>query len=146
MKRVFFIILIFLSHNMLSAALSIQLNNTPGNLTITSATFDSDLFCIEDTSVTYDVENSSGHTARITSSLNMNMPDYTSLEISLAAPSGATSSGFQYTYTTEQNLVTGIPNLTNQTNLPITYKFEAVTAAGIITALTRTVTFTIYDY
>ena len=76
----------------------------------------------------------------------MNMPDYTSLKISLVAPSGATSSGFQYTYTTEQNLVTGIPNLTSQTNLPITYKFEAVTAAGIITALTRTVTFTIYDY
>ena len=78
---------------------------------------------------------------KIIASINATMPTGLSLEVSLAAPSGAASKGPVALGTSGADVVTGI-SATTASALPITYRLNAAPMA-IITVESRTVTFTI---
>ena len=80
---------------------------------------------------------------RITARLNSPMPAGTTLYLTLAAPSGATSHGPVALTTTAQDLVTNIPFLTSKNGLSITYEFQATATAGTVPMQSRTITLTL---
>lgn len=84
--------------------------------------------------------NQSG--AKITASIGSAMPASVTLEVNLAAPTGATSAGSQPLSTTAVDLVTGITKVA-QGALAVTYTLMATPAAGVVTSTSRTVTYTI---
>jgi hypothetical protein len=79
---------------------------------------------------------------KITASVNQALPAGVSLEVSLAAPSGASSPGSVALGTAASDVVGGISSL-NAAALPITYRLTASPGAQVSGAATRTVTFTI---
>lgn len=80
--------------------------------------------------------------AKITGSIASAMPSGLTLTVSLSAPTGGSSAGTQTLGTAAVDLVTGITKL-NQSSLGITYSLSATSAAGVVVAASRTVTFTI---
>jgi hypothetical protein len=78
---------------------------------------------------------------KITAAIDAPLPGGVTLEVSLAAPSGAASADFVPLGTSGADLVTGISN-TTATALPINYRLSATTSAQVGTQA-RTVTFTI---
>jgi hypothetical protein len=78
---------------------------------------------------------------KITASIDQAMPSGVSLELNLAAPTGAASAGSVSLSTSGADVVTGISN-TAASSLPITYRLVA-TAAAQIGPTSRTVTLTI---
>jgi len=78
----------------------------------------------------------------ITVEIDSDMPANTTLKVTMAAPSGGTSTGPVTLSTTPQNAVTGF-GMVIGSNLAIGYTLDATVSAGIIAATTRTVTFTI---
>jgi hypothetical protein len=80
--------------------------------------------------------------SKITASINSVMPAGLTLAVNLAAPSGATSAGAQSLSTTAVDLVTGITKVA-QAALSVTYSLAATPAAGVVSSMTRTVTYTI---
>jgi hypothetical protein len=78
---------------------------------------------------------------KIIASINATMPAGLSLEVSLAAPSGAASAGPVTLGTSGADVVTGI-TATAASALPITYRLNASPSADL-TSQARTVTFTI---
>ena len=84
--------------------------------------------------------NQSG--AKITGSLNSNMPAGLTLSVDLAAPAGASSAGAQELSTVAVDLVTSITQLA-QGALSVGYTLSATPAAGVVASTTRTVTYTI---
>lgn len=81
-------------------------------------------------------------TAKITGSLNSNMPAGLTLSANLTAPAGATSVGLTSLSTTAVDLVTGITKVA-QSGLGLLYQLDATAAAGVVASSTRTVTYTI---
>ena len=79
---------------------------------------------------------------KITASVDQALPGGMSLEVSLAAPAGASSPGSVALGTSATDVVTGISTL-NAAALPITYRLTASPGAPVSGASTRTVTFTI---
>ena len=79
---------------------------------------------------------------KITAGLNTNMPAGLTLQLTLGAPSGATSTGALTLTTTAQDAVTGISTL-NASGLSISYTLTATSAAGVVAQASKTVTFTI---
>ncbi len=98
------------------------------------------------TSATSNVSNwsvtTNQSTAKITGSLDSNMPAGLTLSANLAAPAGATSAGLSALSATAVDLVTGITKL-NASGLGLTYQLDATAAAGVVPSSTRTVTYTI---
>ena len=90
---------------------------------------------------TYTVKVKNKTVDKITVALNRNMPPGTSLTISLAPPTGASSVPVALS-TTTTDAVTNITNKTNQTTA-ITYTFKASVNAGVVASQIRTVTFTL---
>ena len=80
--------------------------------------------------------------AKITASIGSNMPAGLTLEVSLAAPAGASSAGSQSLSTTAVDVVSGITRLA-QGSLGVTYSLTATAAAGVVSSTSRTVTYTI---
>lgn len=80
--------------------------------------------------------------AKITASIPTVMPVGVTLSSSLAAPTGATSAGFKTLTTVPTDLVTGITKVA-QGAMVVTYRLDATAAAGVVTAQSRTVTYTI---
>jgi hypothetical protein len=78
---------------------------------------------------------------KIIASINATMPAGLSLEVSLAAPSGAASLGHVPLGTTGADVVTGI-SATTASALPINYRLNASPSAQLGSAA-RTVTFTV---
>jgi hypothetical protein len=78
---------------------------------------------------------------KITASVDQALPSGVTLEVSLAAPSGAASSNYVPLGLSSSDVVTGISSLT-ASSLPINYRLSA-TPAVFMGAQTRTVTFTI---
>jgi hypothetical protein len=73
------------------------------------------------------------------------MPSGVTLKVALAAPAGAASLGpVALTPATAADVVTGISGI-NEAGKTITYTLSATTAAGVVAAVTRDVTFTIAD-
>jgi hypothetical protein len=79
--------------------------------------------------------------AKVTASINSNMPAGLTLSVSLGAPAGTTSIGNSLS-TTAVDLVTGITKLA-QGGLSVGYTLDATPAAGVVASTTRTVTYTI---
>jgi len=122
----------------------ISVNGNPGSLIISSATAGSDLAPATDATTTYNIDITIG-TKKITGALDTAMPANTSLKATLAAPTGATSTGQVTLSVTAFDLVTGIGIGTSQNGLGISYEFSASVLAGIVSAASKTVTFTISD-
>ena len=79
---------------------------------------------------------------KVTAELNSAMPTGVTLSVNLAAPSGGTSANTVSLSTTAQDVVTGVSKV-NATGLSVTYSLSATSAAGVVAAETRTVTYTI---
>jgi hypothetical protein len=79
---------------------------------------------------------------KITASIDQPMPSGLALEVSLAAPAGASSAGNVQLGTASSDVVTGIAN-TASASLPITYRLLATPAAQVVGPSSRTVTLTI---
>lgn len=115
----------------------ISVSGDPSPLVTTAGAFTTD------NTTTYDITtNEAGK--KITGAIDANMPADTTLEINLAAPTGATGAGDVALSTVDADLVTGIGALT-ESGLTITYTFSADVTAGVIASDTRTVTLTITD-
>jgi hypothetical protein len=111
------------------------------SLTITTATAGSAPTSVTDATSSWAVTcNQTG--AKITASIASNMPAGLTLSSSLAAPTLATSAGFQSLSTTAVDVVTGITKLA-QGSLGVSYKLDATAAAGVVASATRLVTYTI---
>jgi hypothetical protein len=79
---------------------------------------------------------------RIQAQINENMPLNVSLSASVAAPTGAATTGPTALSTTPANVVTGISQV-NQGSLGISYTLTAAANAGTVPSQSRTVTFTV---
>ena len=111
------------------------------SLTITTAVAGSAPTSATDATASWAVTtNQTG--AKITANIASNMPAGLTLSSSLAAPTGATSAGFQALSTVAVDLVTVITKLA-QGSLAVTYKLDATAAAGVVASGTRVVTYTI---
>jgi hypothetical protein len=111
------------------------------SLTITTAVAGSAPTSATDNTASWAVTTNQS-TAKITASILTVMPTGLTLSSSLAAPTGATSAGFQALGTTAVDLVTGITKLA-QGSLGVTYKLDATVAAGVVASGSRVVTYTI---
>lgn len=78
---------------------------------------------------------------KVTASMDQPLPAGVTLEVSLAAPSGASSANYVQLGSASADLVTGISAL-SASALPISYRLSA-TPAVHLSAQTRTITFTI---
>jgi hypothetical protein len=92
------------------------------------------------TSATWAVTTNQSN-AKITASLNSDVPTGLTLWASLGAPAGSTGIGNSLS-TTSVDLVTGITKLA-QSGLQVIYSLDATAAAGVVASTTRTVTYTI---
>ena len=93
---------------------------------------------------TYTVKVPTKTVKKITAQLDSNMPLGTTLTVSLAPPTGASSVPVVLS-TTVTDAVTNITSKNNQTKA-ITYTLNATVAAGVVGSQTRTVTFTLIDF
>jgi hypothetical protein len=120
----------------------ISVSGNPGTLIINSATAGQDPDPAEDTSTTYSVTTNEEN-KKIVGKIDSTMPQYTTLEVQLAAPQGGSSAGYIALGTTDQNLVTGISKL-SESGKQISYRFSAQAEAGTLNG-SRTVTLTLTD-
>ncbi len=123
-----------------SAINELSVSGNPGALTVATATAGDAPNAVTDGSTSYAITtNETGR--KITGAINSAMPDGLTLSVTLAAPTGATSSK-QALSTSAVDLVTGISTL-NESGKTITYELQATSAAGVVSSATKTVTFTI---
>lgn len=119
----------------------IAVSGNPGAMSVSGATAGAQPSSVTDATTTFAVTtNQSGQ--KITGAINTAMPTGTTLDLTLGAPSGATSTGAVALSTTATNLVTGISTLVSLSNA-ITYNFSATAAAGQVSSSSRTVTLTL---
>lgn len=127
-----------------AAAQSMSVTGSPGSLAITTAVAGSAPTSVTESSTKYSTNTLLAlSTSKITAQLNSPMPAGVTLTITLAAQPGATSMGEVTLSTTAQSVVTNIPTLATASDLAITYRLNATSAAGAIAASSRTVTLTI---
>lgn len=116
----------------------IALTGAPPVLTITAAAAGVTPTAVTATQ-TYAV--TTNQTAKISAALDTDMPAGLALTVTMAPPTGATSTPAALT-AASQDLVTGITNL-NQTGLLLTYGLTATAAAGVVPSSTRIITYTV---
>lgn len=126
-------------------AQSMSVTGSPGSMAITTAIAGSAPIGVSETTSRYSTNTLLVvlNKCRISARLNSALPAGATLTIQLAAQSGATSLGEVTLSTTAQSVVTDIPALSSASNLVITYRLNATSAAGTISASSRTVTLTI---
>ena len=141
MKRLptLYLIFFFLSSSPLFSA-TLTVSSNPTTLIISTAAAGQDPNSATNTSTTYSLSTST-NVSTITGKIASNMPTNTTLQISLAAPEGATSLGLVTMTANAANLVTGISTNTVASGKTITYTFSATAAASVVTNATKTVTF-----
>lgn len=111
------------------------------SLTVTTAVAGSQPTSASDATAKWAVTtNQSG--AKVTASIDSNMPSGLTLSANLVAPSGATSLGATALSSTAVDVVTGVTKVA-ASNLGITYTLDATAAAGVVGTSTRTVTYTV---
>lgn len=120
----------------------ITVNGNPGALIINAAMAGFQPDAANDATTTYGV-NITTDNMKITGAIDTAMPAQTTLKVTLAAPTGATSVGQATLSTSTQDLVTGLLIGTNQSGLSITYEFSATVEAGVIPSSSKTITLTI---
>jgi hypothetical protein len=119
----------------------ISLSGDPPPLVATQATAGNNPAEVVDGSTFYAV-TSNGFSEKLMCCLNASMPTGTTLCVTVAAPEGATSFPDMDMDVSNQNIVTGISQVA-QSNLQITYIFEATASAGVVSSTSRIVTFTL---
>lgn len=122
------------------AVSQIGISGSPSPLVINSATAGGQPTSVTSTGSSYAITTNEVN-QKITASIDQAMPGGVTLEVSLAAPTGAMSAGNVTLGTAGADVVTGISSL-REVALPISYRLSATTAAQL-GASTRTVTFTI---
>jgi predicted secreted Zn-dependent protease len=124
-----------------SAINELAVTGATASVTVNSATAGSAPSVATDSSTSYAITtNESGR--KITGSLDTSIADAgVTLSVTLAAPSGASSSKRALSIT-PVDLVTGISAL-NESGKSITYELAATSAAGVVTPKDKTVTLTI---
>lgn len=109
-------------------------------LAITSATAGSSLTSVTGSGSSLAVTTNESN-KKITAALDQPLPVGVTLEVTLAAPIGASSHDYVALSTSGSDLVTGI-SATNAVSLPLTYRLSATPQASIGTQM-RTITYTI---
>ena len=122
----------------------IFVSGDPGALIVNTADAGSEPNVATDASTSYSIDITTTN-KKITGAIDTAMPAGTYLMITLAAPSGAVSTGQITLSVTGQDLVTGLAAGMNESGLGITYEFSASVEAGVLTPASKTVTFTITD-
>jgi hypothetical protein len=118
-------------------------SGTLAKMTITTAVAGSQPTSVTNTATTYNVRVRSWQGIKhITAQIDLAMPAGTTLQLSMVPPAGATSPGLVTLTTTAQSIVNNIANVNPTVTLPITYKFSATAAAGVVATFTRRVTLT----
>lgn len=120
---------------------SITVSGNPGNLNITAAVAGSALTNATDATTTYSVTTNNS-SRKIYGSVASAMPTGVTLDVSLTAPTGGSSSGNVALTTTAAALVTSISNIA-QAALGITYTLSATLSASQVSGSTNTITYTI---
>ena len=123
-----------------NAVNQIGVSGSPAPLVINSATPGSAPASITAGGTSYAITTNESN-KKITASVNQALPAGVTLEVQLAAPSGASSAAYVALGTSSADLVTGISSI-SAASLPITYRLSA-TPAVQMSAQARTVTFTI---
>lgn len=127
-----------------AGAQSMAVNGSPGLLRITTAVAGSAPTTVTEATTQYSTNTLLiMNKSRITAVLNSPMPAGVTLTITLAAQTFATNLGEITLSTTAQSVVTDIPALSTASNLAITYRMSATSAAGVVGSSSRTVTLTI---
>lgn len=121
---------------------AISLSGSPSAFTINSAVAGQQPTAVTNSSTTYSVTTTTVIRV-ITGKINTAMPANTTLKVTLAAPTGATSLGAVTMTTTAQNLITGIPLATVSSGKTVTYNFSATVSAAQVANATRTLTLTV---
>jgi hypothetical protein len=120
----------------------IAVSGNPGQLVVSASNAGEDPDPATDDTTSYSV-TTNGEFKKVVGKIDSAMPQYTKLEVQLAAPTGGSSTGYVELGVSDQNLVTGISKL-SESGKTITYKFSAQAEAGTLTGQ-RTVTFTLTD-
>ena len=123
-----------------SAINQIGVTGSTAPLAITTATAGSSLTSVTAGGSSLAVTTNESN-KKITASLDQALPAGVTLEVTLPAPSGASSLSYVALTTSGSDLVTGI-SATNAVSLPLTYRLSATPQASIGTQ-TRTITYTI---
>jgi hypothetical protein len=119
----------------------IGVTGSPAPMVINSATAGSAPTSVTAGGTSYAVTTNESN-QKITASLDQTLPAGVTLEVSLAAPAGAASSGTVSLSTAAADVVTGISG-TASASLPITYRLSATPAVQMSAPAARIVTFTI---
>ena len=118
----------------------IGVTGVPAPLAITSATAGSSLSSVTASGSSLAVTTNESN-KKITAAIDQPLPSGVTLEVTLVAPSGASSAHYVSLSTSGADLVTGI-SATNAVSLPLTYRLSATPQASI-GIQTRTITYTI---
>lgn len=121
----------------------LDVSGNPGNMTVTTATAGEQPDAVTDSSTTYAI-TTNGTNKKITAVLDGDMPDETTLSVTLTAPNGGTSAGQVTLSSAAADVVTGITEVA-ENGKNITYELDAEVGAGIVGSASKTVTFTIAD-
>jgi hypothetical protein len=124
-----------------NAVNQIAVTGSPAPMVINSATAGSAPTSVTTGGTSYAVTTNESN-QKITASIDQLLPSGVTLEVSLAAPGGASSAGNVPLGTAGTDVVTGISS-TAAAALPITYRLSATPAVQMSTPEARTVTFTI---
>ncbi|MDB6056442.1 MAG: hypothetical protein JWO95_286 [Verrucomicrobiales bacterium] len=119
----------------------ISVSGNPGALVISTATAGNAPDGVQDSSTSYAITSNESD-RKITAQIDTAMAAGTTLKVNLAAPTGATSAGDVVLGTSASDVVCGISTL-NESGKSITYKFNATSAAGVVSSDSKTVTFTV---
>lgn len=123
-----------------NAVNQIGVSGSPAPMVIGSATAGSAPTSVTSNGTSYAITTNETN-KKITASVDQALPSGVTLEVSLAAPNGASSASYVPLGTAGSDVVTGISS-TTASSLPITYRLSA-TPAVQLSAQARTVTFTI---
>ncbi|MFO7962981.1 MAG: hypothetical protein R6U50_03585, partial [Desulfobacterales bacterium] len=124
----------------------LSVSGHPADMVISTATAGSEPDEVTDASTTYAITTNCTN-KKITAEIDAVMPDGVTLTINLAGPTDSVSTG--ETDISNSNLgavdvVTGISKVA-EAGINITYKLDAVVAAGVVADADRIVTLTIID-
>jgi len=140
MNLLMMVLFIFCTQSLLGDTLSVS--GSPSAMTVSTATAGQQPNNATNATTTYNI-TTLNFVRSITGNINTAMPSGVTLQVQLAAPSGATSAGSVAMTTTATNLVNSIPKFSNVSNLTITYTLSATVAAALVSNATKTLTLTI---
>lgn len=125
-------------------ASSLTLSGNPSPFIISKATAGKEPDPISDVSTTYSIQVRPFHTVAILAALDSPMPTYTSLKISLQAPSKAQSFPSTSLDTNAKPLVINISEGIYN-NLQISYEYTTTVKAGVLPLSAKTILFTVLE-